>query len=163
MLFIQRNLKLKTLQMLLNGLIIFDEDGKLYTRLYDKRDDFDFPAVNFQYWSIIFLNPLHSVATRVGLGDDWWEIHLTWKTIQNAFSRILYTLRHLMKAKYNVKSCRWWKPCEMDLSHNCYLHETQFQFSISIYSINKWRKSPETCGSWTWTRTNIIIYKTTFT
>ena len=24
----------------------FDEDGKLFTRLYDKRDDFDFPIVN---------------------------------------------------------------------------------------------------------------------
>ena len=100
----------------------FDEDGKLYTRLHDKRDDFDFPAVNFQYWSIIFLNPLHSVATRVGFGDEWWEIHLTWKAIQNAFSHILYTLRHLKKAKYNVKSWRSWKPCEMDLSHNCSLH-----------------------------------------
>ena len=28
------------------------------------------------------------------------EIHLTWKTIQNAFSRILYTLRHVNHAKY---------------------------------------------------------------
>ena len=34
------------------------------------------------------------VAMRVGFWDEWWEIHLTWKTIQNAFSRILYTLRH---------------------------------------------------------------------
>ena len=47
------------------------------------------------------------------------KIHLTWKTIQNAFSRILYTLRHF---KYTVQSCRSWKPCEMDLSHNCSLH-----------------------------------------
>ena len=62
------------------------------------------------------------VATRVGFGDEWWEIHLTWKTIQNAFSRILYTLRHFNQAKYNVQSCRSWKPCEMDLSHNCSLH-----------------------------------------
>ena len=48
-------LKLKTLQMLQNGLIIdrmeFDEDGRLYTRLYDKRDDFDFPIVNLPYLS----------------------------------------------------------------------------------------------------------------
>ena len=29
----------------------FDEDGKLFTRLYDKRDDFDFPIVNFPYLS----------------------------------------------------------------------------------------------------------------
>ena len=62
------------------------------------------------------------VATRVGFGDEWWEIHLTWKTIQNAFSRILYTLRHFNQAKYTVQSCRSWKPCEMDLSHNCSLH-----------------------------------------
>ena len=43
--------------------------------------------------------------------DEWWEIHLTWKTIQNAFSRILYTIRHFNQAKYNVPSCRSWKPC----------------------------------------------------
>ena len=29
----------------------FDEDGKFYTRLYDKRDDFDFHVVNFPYLS----------------------------------------------------------------------------------------------------------------
>ena len=29
----------------------FDEDSKLFTRLYDKRDDFDFPIVNFPYLS----------------------------------------------------------------------------------------------------------------
>ena len=27
----------------------FDEDGKLYTRLYDKRDDFNFPIDNCPY------------------------------------------------------------------------------------------------------------------
>ena len=27
----------------------FDEDGKLYVRLYDKRDEFDFPIVNVPY------------------------------------------------------------------------------------------------------------------
>ena len=53
MLFIRRYLRLKTLQMLQDGLIIltfhleFYEDGKLFARLYDKRDDFDFPIVNF--------------------------------------------------------------------------------------------------------------------
>ena len=62
------------------------------------------------------------VATRVGFGDEWWEIHLTWKTIQHAFSRILYTLRHFNQAKFTWKSCRSWKPCEMDFSHNCSLH-----------------------------------------
>ena len=29
----------------------FDEDCKLFTRLYDKRDDFDFPIVNVPYLS----------------------------------------------------------------------------------------------------------------
>ena len=29
----------------------FDEDGKLFTQLYDKRDDFDFPIVNCPYLS----------------------------------------------------------------------------------------------------------------
>ena len=29
----------------------FDEDGKPFTRLYDKCDDFDFPIVNFPYLS----------------------------------------------------------------------------------------------------------------
>ena len=29
---------------------------------------------------------------------------------------------HFNQAKYNVQSCRSWKPCEMDLSHNCSLH-----------------------------------------
>ena len=29
------------------------------------------------------------------IGDEWWEVHLTWKTIQNAFSHILYTSRHI--------------------------------------------------------------------
>ena len=62
------------------------------------------------------------MQSRVGFGDEWWEIHLTWKTIQNAFSRILCTLRHFNQAKYTAQSCRSWKPCEMDLSHNCSLH-----------------------------------------
>ena len=30
----------------------FDEDGKHFTRLYDKHDNFDFPVVNFAYLSI---------------------------------------------------------------------------------------------------------------
>ena len=62
------------------------------------------------------------IATRVGFGDEWWEIHLTRKTIQNAFSHIIYTLRLFNQAKYTAQSCRSWKPCEMDLSHNCSLH-----------------------------------------
>ena len=33
-----------------------------------------------------------------------------------------YTLRHFNQVKYTAQSCRSWKPCEMDLSHNCSLH-----------------------------------------
>ena len=39
----------------------FDEGGKLYTQLFDKRDDIDFPMVNFAYLVVIFRNPLHVV------------------------------------------------------------------------------------------------------
>ena len=65
MLFIRRNLSLETLQMPkvapLSWLHLeFDEDGKLVTRLYDKRDDFDFPIAHFPYmYMIIFQNPLY--------------------------------------------------------------------------------------------------------
>ena len=36
----------------------FDEDGKLFTRLYDKRDDFDFPIVNFLFSGSILISKL---------------------------------------------------------------------------------------------------------
>ena len=39
----------------------FDEDGKLFTRLYDKRDDFDFPIVNFTYLNSNIPESLHMV------------------------------------------------------------------------------------------------------
>ena len=81
-------------------------------------------------------------ATMVGFGDELWEIHRTWKTIQNAFSR---TLRHLNQAKlckYNVQSCRSWKPREMDLSHNCSLHGGRSEvcenrsFDMFVWNLN---------------------------
>ena len=37
----------------------FDEDGKLFTQLYDKRDDFDFPIVNFPYLGSNIQDPVH--------------------------------------------------------------------------------------------------------
>ena len=65
MLFIRRNLRLDTTDApkWANYLdhLEFDEDGKLFTRLYDKRDDFDFLMVNFPYKVVIFQNPLHMV------------------------------------------------------------------------------------------------------
>ena len=42
--------------------------------------------------------------------------------MQNAFSRILYTSRHVSHAKFTVQSWRSWNPCEMDLFHNCSPH-----------------------------------------
>ena len=66
--------------------------------------------------------PPESLATRVGFWDKWWEIHLRWKTIQNVFSRIRYTSRHVSCAKYTAQSWRSWISCEMDSSHNCSLH-----------------------------------------
>ena len=55
-------------------------------------------------------------------GDKWREIHLTCNTMQNTFSRILYTSRHVIFAKYTAQSWGSWKPCEMDSSHNCCLY-----------------------------------------
>ena len=39
----------------------FDEDGKLFTRLYDKRDDFDFPIFNLPFLGSNIQNPVHMV------------------------------------------------------------------------------------------------------
>ena len=63
----------------------------------------------------IFLNmslriPPESIATRVGFGDEWWEIPLTWKTIHNAFARIFYTfikLNSLDKVADHENYVRW--------------------------------------------------------
>ena len=54
---------------------------------------YGFPSeMYFSHHNCTCLRIPESLATRVGFGDEWWEIHLTWKTIQNTFSRILYTL-----------------------------------------------------------------------
>ena len=47
--------------------------------------------------------PPESFATRVGFGDKW-DWFLTWKTIQNAFSRMLYTSMKAIHAKYTAQS-----------------------------------------------------------
>ena len=39
----------------------FDEEGKLFTLLYDKHDDFDFPMVNFPYLGSNISESLHMV------------------------------------------------------------------------------------------------------
>ena len=54
--FIRRNLRLKTLRMLQHGLIILTFTLNLirlvnFSHDYDKRDDFDFPVVNSPYLS----------------------------------------------------------------------------------------------------------------
>ena len=51
MLFIRRNLRLKILQMLQNGLIILTIWSLMRKVNFHKRDDFDFPIVNFPYLS----------------------------------------------------------------------------------------------------------------
>ena len=42
----------------------------------------------------IFLTTNLRIPPESRFGDEWWKIHLIWKIIQNAFSRILYTLMH---------------------------------------------------------------------
>ena len=54
MLFIRRNLRLKTLQILQNGLLILTFIWSLmkmvnFSHDYNQRDDFDFPIVNFLF------------------------------------------------------------------------------------------------------------------
>ena len=39
---------------------LYIDNGKLTTRLYDKRDDFIFPIVNFHSWAVIFLLHQHT-------------------------------------------------------------------------------------------------------
>ena len=39
---------------------------------------------------------------RVWFGDESWEIHLSWKTIQDAFSRILCTSSYVNHSKYVI-------------------------------------------------------------
>ena len=45
------------------------------------------------------------------------------RVVRNPFSLILYTSRHVSRAKYTAQSWRSWQPCEMDLYHKCSLHE----------------------------------------
>ena len=63
MLFIRRNLRLKTLQIIQNGLIILSLKRMVNFshEFYDKRDDFDFPIVNLPFLSSNIHNPLHMV------------------------------------------------------------------------------------------------------
>ena len=56
-----------------------------------KRDEFFSPQVSESHSSGIW-----KLVER--------KIHLAWKTIQNAFSRILYTSRHVNHAKYIAQS-----------------------------------------------------------
>ena len=77
-------------------------------------DDMHF--VWFSMWDEFF-SPRVSESRPSRLRRGW----LTWKTIQHAFSHILYTSSHFNQAKYTEK-LQSWKACEMDLSHNCSLH-----------------------------------------
>ena len=73
--------------------------------------------------SIIYCDVVYSmVAMTVCYIVMSYIQRLTWKTIHDAFYRILCTSRHVRCAKYTAQSWRLWKSCEMDLSHNCSLH-----------------------------------------
>ena len=52
--------------------------------------------------------PPVSLAMRVGFRDEWWEMNLAWKTMQNAFSRILYTLTPVNHPKYIAQIWKSW-------------------------------------------------------
>ena len=63
------------------------------------------------------------------------ETSLAWKTIQNVFSRILSTVRHVGHANYTALSWRSWKPYEMDLSHNCSLLGGKSEVCENYFSV----------------------------
>ena len=52
------------------------------------------------------------------------------------FSHTLHIYhRHFNQAKYNVQSCRSWKPYEMDLSHNCSLHGGRSEVCANVFPL----------------------------
>ena len=91
--------------MLQNGLIYldlylkFDKDGKLFTRFYDKRDDFDFPIVNFPYLSsIIPESPAYGVFVCFtvdtlcsGLFEIWFSVQMIYSGFKVIEAGILFT------------------------------------------------------------------------
>ena len=48
----------------------FDEDGKLFTRLHDKRDDFDFPIVNCPY----LMRHICWMVCSLTVAYDWFPV-----------------------------------------------------------------------------------------
>ena len=48
-----------------------------------------------------------------------------------------HTLMHLNEVKYTVQSRISWKPCEMDLSHNCSLHGGKSEVCEKNYVLQK--------------------------
>ena len=73
---------------------------------------------NYKNWAkIFFKHDIHFVCFSIWDGffwpqiseDEWWEIHLAWKTIQNhTFSRILHTSRHIIHcAKLKIMKTMW--------------------------------------------------------
>ena len=71
--------------LLLHHVIIYDNSYRwhdMHFIWFSMRDGFFSPWVS------------ESHPSRLRRGK-WWEFHLTWKTLQHAFSRILYTSRHV--------------------------------------------------------------------
>ena len=64
------------------------------------------------------------------------------ETMQNAFSRILCTSRHINHAEYIAQSWRSWKPCELDLSHNCSLHGESQIYARMLLLDGDWKMHP---------------------
>ena len=59
-----------------------------------------------------------------------------------------YTLRHFNQAKYTVQSCKSWKPCEMDLFHNCSLHGGRSEVCEKSYLANVSNHAKGQCVHW---------------
>ena len=93
--------------------------------------------------------PPESLATRVGLGDKWWEIHLTWETIPNEIFRILYTSRYiclidlvmlntLRKVEDHENHVRW-----IYLTTVLYMGESQkYAINHEYWSMLPWARWP---------------------
>ena len=64
---------------------------------------YDMHFVWSSMWDGIF-SPLVSESDEGGIR----RLHLEWKTIQNAFSRILYTLRQFNQSEYTVQTKTMW-------------------------------------------------------
>ena len=113
----------------------FDEDGKLLTRLYDKRGDFDFPIVNYPYLSSnipespaygVFVSPLIRYARVCSKYEDFlfWGSILVSKLLKQGYSsrkfqtifRKLYGRHTDLVHKFDTSVTYDWFPVILDTS-----------------------------------------------